>query len=68
MDLTTIGQIISSVGFPIVMCLLLYTYMKEQNEKHENEINKLTETINANTQILTELSTLIKMIADKEDN
>jgi len=68
MDLTTIGQIISSVGFPIVMCLLLYTYMKEQNEKHENEINKLTETINANTQILTELSTLIKMIADKEEN
>lgn len=67
MDLTTIGQIVSSVGFPIVMCLLLYKYMQEQNEKHENEITKLTETINANTQILTELSTLIKMIADKEE-
>lgn len=66
MDLTTISQIITSVGFPIVMCLLLYKYMTEQNTKHEEEISKLTETINANTQILTELSTLIKMIAEKD--
>lgn len=66
MDLTTISQIITSVGFPIVMCLLLYKYMIEQNEKHEQEIDKLNTTINANTQILTELSTLIKNLLEKE--
>lgn len=66
MDFAAIGQVISSVGFPIVMCLLLYSYMKEQNEKHQTEIEKLSETINANTQILTELATLIKSLSDKE--
>lgn len=57
-----IVDIISSIGFPIVMCLILFNYMAKQGEKHDKEIHDLTETINNNTKILTELTTLIKTL------
>lgn len=55
-------EIIGSIGFPIAMCLLLFNYMEKQGEKHDKEIGDLTETINNNTKILTELTTLIKTL------
>ena len=58
----SIVEIIGSIGFPIAMCLLLFNYMEKQGEKHDKEIHDLTETINNNTQILSELSTLIKTL------
>ena len=62
MELPTIIELIGSIGFPIVMCLILLQYMDKQNEKHDKEVHELTETINNNTKILTELTTLIKTI------
>ena len=61
-DLQGIVQIISTVGFPIVMCLILMKYMTKSDEKHESEVNHLTDTIDANTKVLTELCTLIKTL------
>lgn len=58
----SIIEIIGSIGFPIAMCLLLFNYMEKQGEKHDKEIRDLSETINNNTQILTELTTLIKTL------
>lgn len=67
MDFATIETFITSVGFPIAMCLLLFYYMQKSDEKHEEEIKSLTATITANTQVLTELTTMIKTFIDKED-
>ena len=61
-DISGIVQIISTVGFPIVMCLILMKYMTSSDEKHESEVNHLTDTIDANTKVLTELCTLIKTL------
>lgn len=50
MDITAVTTLISSVGFPIAMCLLIYI---NQNKSLE----KLTEQLNNNTialQLLTE--------------
>lgn len=55
MDLTVITQAISSVGFPIVMCLLFSWYIKELNETHKEETEKFTEALNANTLVLQKL-------------
>lgn len=41
-----ITQIISSVGFPIAMCLLLFWYMKTQLEVHKEETSSLKDAIN----------------------
>lgn len=61
-DISGIVQIISTVGFPIVMCLILMKYMTSADQKHESEVSHLTDTIDANTKVLTELCTLIKTL------
>lgn len=62
METAQIIEVVSSVGFPIVMCFILLKYMKQENEKHDSEVQHLTDTINANTKVLTELCTLIKTL------
>lgn len=56
MDVATISQLIGSLGFPIVMCVMLYSRMIKQDEKHEEEIKQLSETIQNNTIALTSLT------------
>lgn len=41
-----IVNIISSVGFPIAMCLLLFWYMQKESENHKAETSSLKEAIN----------------------
>ena len=38
-------SIISSVGFPIAMCLILFWYMQKESENHKNETNSLKDAI-----------------------
>ena len=50
---------ISTVGFPIVCCLILgYLLIQEQNA-HKEESSRLVESINNNTLIMRELKQLI---------
>lgn len=44
--LTIVMQVIGSLGFPIVMCILLYNHLKEVQKDHKDEISKLSEVIN----------------------
>ena len=41
-----ITQVISSVGFPIAMCLLMFWYMQKETENHRAETDGLKEAIN----------------------
>lgn len=66
MDIQIVTDLISNLGFPIAMCGALFYYMIKQNEKHEKEVEKLSDTLNANTKVLTELTTLIKTIVNNE--
>lgn len=47
---------ISSVGFPIVCCIILFYYINKQAEVHKEEIAQLTDVINQNTIALTKLT------------
>lgn len=55
MDVETIVQIISTVGFPIAMCVVLIWYIKDMADKHKQEIEKFTEALNNNTLVLQKL-------------
>lgn len=46
---------ISSVGFPITMALLLLWYIYDSNNKHKEEIDKMSEALNNNTIAITKL-------------
>jgi hypothetical protein len=62
MDANGIISLISNVGFPVAVCVALFYYMEKQNERHQNETDKLNETVQSNTKVLTELCTLIKTL------
>lgn len=62
MDANGIISLISNVGFPVAVCVALFFYMEKQNERHQNETDKLNETVQSNTKVLTELCTLIKTL------
>lgn len=62
MEVSEIVSLISNVGFPVAVCIALFFYMEKQNERHQNETDKLNETVQSNTKVLTELCTLIKTL------
>lgn len=45
MDLASVMQMISSVGFPIVMCIILFNYIKESQSELTKAVNSLTEMV-----------------------
>lgn len=63
MDLNAFTTLIGSLGFPIVMCLLLYYRMDKQDENHKTEMEKITEALNNNTQAITSLVTKISTLS-----
>lgn len=74
-------QIISLLGqyaFPIVMCLIMAWYVKDQSDKnrddirhinaqHKEEMDSVTTALNNNTIALDRLATLISRNYGKED-
>jgi len=55
MDAGTITQIVSTVGFPIAMCVSLLWYIKDTADKHKQESEQFTEALNNNTLVLQKL-------------
>lgn len=55
MDITVILQAITTVGFPIVMCLVLMWYVMKSNESHKEETKDFTDALNRNTLVLQKL-------------
>lgn len=55
MDLTTIAQLIGSLGFPIIACIMLYLRMEKQDENHRAEVSELTKAITNNTLVMQKL-------------
>ena len=55
MEYETFVNAISTVGFPIFMCLILCYYMQKNDKDTRAQIAHLTETVNNNTVIMTKL-------------
>lgn len=55
-------DLVSTVGFPIVMCGVLLYYIMQVNKRNDDTIKDLSDTINQNSKVLTELTTLIKTL------
>lgn len=65
MNTNDIITIISSVGFPIVCSLIMFYLVYILNKSFQNEIKQLSESLNENTVILTELKTLMEDIRNE---
>lgn len=56
MEYELILQAISTMGFPIVMTGALFWKVNQQDKQHQEQINLLTDALNNNTRVMTELS------------
>lgn len=69
MDVKTITDIISSVGFPIVMCGMMGWFIKYQMDQNSKAMNNIIEKIN---DILEEnkqaISEILQEIKSERDN
>lgn len=59
MDFQAVITAIGSLGFPIVACCIMFYLNFRMQEKHEEEMSKVTEAITNNTIALTELTAKI---------
>lgn len=50
---------ITTVGFPIVMCVILLWYIYKSQKNHKEEVMQLTEAIQNNTIVMEKILTKI---------
>ena len=55
MEMNDLVTAISTVGFPIVIALLLLYMMYDNNKQHKQEMNNISESINNNTLVIQKL-------------
>ena len=68
MDPTAISQFISSVGFPITCTAAMFYMFNKIEDRHKEEVDKLTEALNNNTIALTEIKTMLKEGRDENES
>ena len=68
MDVNQIIQAVGSLGFPIVACCAMFYFLQKEQEAHKAEMALLTEAMNRNTEVLTELKTIIGMLTGRKTN
>ena len=59
-DVNVIIQAISTVGFPIVMCAIMFWFLNKEQENHKAEMLSLKEVISENNAVLVGLKQLIE--------
>lgn len=67
MDVTTISQLVGSLGFPIVACCYLAWMHNESETRHSQERKEMTDAITGNTLVLEGLKEVIRSMT-KEKN
>lgn len=55
MEVSSIVQIIGSLGFPVAACIAVFWYLMKESENHKAEVGKLSEALQNNTLALTKL-------------
>ena len=59
-DVNVVIQAISTVGFPIVMCGIMFWFLWKEQESHKGEMLSLKEVISENNKVLEGLKQLIE--------
>lgn len=62
MDIATLSELISTVAFPIVACVYMAYLVHEMNDKHEQEMDSMRQALDANTNAINKLETLINQL------
>ncbi len=66
MDAQVIGQLIASLGFPIVAAAAMFWMVNKNEERHKDELDSMRKTIDENTSVLASIKELIQILVNKE--
>lgn len=55
MDVNNLTPLVGTLGFPVVMCLMFFKYIKQMTEQHKQEVKELSEAVNNNTLVMQQL-------------
>lgn len=59
-NLEIVMQVVSTVGFPVAMSLMLLWFLKTEQENHKAEMNGLKDVIAENNEVLVSLKQLLQ--------
>lgn len=62
-----LASLISTLGFPIAMCLIMCYYINKINDAHKEETDKFAEALNNNTVVLQKLCDKLDSEVDVND-
>lgn len=62
-----LSALISTLGFPIAMCLIMCYYINKINDSHKEETDKFAEALNSNTIVLQKLCDKLDSEVDVND-
>ena len=60
MSIELIQTLIGSLGFPIACVIAMFWMWNKEREDHKQEVNKMTEALNNNTQALIKIEELLR--------
>ena len=66
MEIDVLLQAIATLGFPIVMCVVLLWEIKDMTTKHQEEAKLFSDSMNKNTLVLQKLCDILGV--DREEN
>lgn len=66
MDVQVLGQLIASLGFPIVACCAMFWMVNKNEERHKDELDGMRKTIEDNTTVLSSIKELIQLLINRE--
>ena len=67
MDFNTLLQAITTVGFPIVMCVALLYEIKDMTTKHQEESKIFSDSMNKNTLVLQKLCDVLGVEREEKE-
>lgn len=65
MDFNGIMTAITTVGFPIVACAVMFWYMNKERESHQQETKELTSAITGLQTTIQQNTALLERVVDK---
>ena len=67
MDANVLLTGIQTLGFPIVMVLIMAWYINKKDNSHKEEIDSLRETIENNTKVLSKLENVMSILIERKE-
>lgn len=61
MDIVKVGELVTDIGFPAVMCGILLYYCFTLNKMYREELNDFRESLEKNTTALTKILDFLTM-------